>query len=627
MGTPGTALKVFKWWLAEDETAMARELYATLSFLDKEQRPRKERNMQCLRMYGNLDYVGMGPFSYTRTNSAALPENRVKLNIIASMVDTVAAKISKMKPKVTFLTAGGDFSVQEKARKLQKFVQGLFYENHVHRKHQGMFRDSLIFDIGALKHFVSGKKIHTERVLPTELYVDTADAMYGHPSHMYHVKVVAKDALIADYPEHAAAIQASAGFLEESQHVVNQDSIADFCVVIEGWHLDTGDGDGLHVIATDKVVLHKKRYRKDYFPFTFDRWCDPLVGFYGQSLADRLVGNQMEINKMLRCIQRAFHLGSSFKVFLEYGSKVAKEHINNDIGSIVYYSGQQPNYYTPQTVHPEYFRHLEWLVKSSYEEAGVSQLSAQSKLPAGLDGGSGKALREYNDLETERYVLQAQEYEGSFLHTARIYIDLARDLGDYEVTAESKRFTETINWSDIDLEDNEFVLQMFPTSMMPQTPVGQLAYVRELMQDGFIDQNFALSLLQFPDIEGYAAMKTAPLDDIMYTLDQVLYHGNFITPEPFQNLELGLSVFQNAYLRARKDKAPEDRLELMRRWITVAQSLLDQSKQLAQQAQQQVAIPAGEQLRAHGQLPNPQGGLAQGVANPLVPQTGAPMPG
>lgn len=589
---------VYKWWEADDEFQMAREMYATLSYLDREQLTRREKNLQCLRMYGNVDYVGLGPFQYTRANSAPLPENRVKMNIIASMVDTIAAKISKMKPKVTFMTAGGDFEVQDKARKLEKFVEGLFYENHVHKKHQAMFRDGLVIDLGALKHYVAGKKIHTERVLATELYVDYADAMYGKPSHMYHVKYVAKDKLIADYPEKTAGIRESAGTLTEQAHVVSQDQSADFCVVMEGWHLDSGDGDGWHVIATDKVILHKKKYKKKYFPFTFSRWVEPFMGFYGQSLAERLMGNQVEINKMLRIIQRAFHLGSSFKVFLEYGSKVSREHINNDVGSIVYFSGQRPEYFTPQTVHPEYFAHLKWLVQSAYEESGISQLSAQAKLPAGMDGGSGKALRTYNDLETERFIIQAQTFEQSFMDTARIYVDLARDIGDYEVAAESKRFTETINWNEIELEDNEMVLKMFPTSMMPDTPSGQLAYVRELMQDGFIDQNYALGLLQMPDVEAYAQLKTAPLDDILYTLHQVLYKGKFLPPEPYQNIELGLSVFQNAYLRARADGAPEKRLELIRRWIVVAQSMVDQSKAMAAQGQQQPGIPAGELLRA-----------------------------
>ncbi len=608
--------RIHSWWTvdkAEDNT-VARQIYETVAYLDKEQQWRREKNVQCLRIYGNQDYIGVGPFQYSRTNTAMLPENRIKINIAASMVDTVAAKISKMKPKVTFLTSGGDFSAREKSKKLQKFIAGTFYANNIYQLHQAMFKDSLIFDLGALKHFIDGRKIRSERVFPTELYVDTADALYGKPSHMYHVKFVHKDVLIADYPEHAAAIKESASSLDLTQTNPSSDETRDFVVVIEGWHLKAGKKMGRHVICVEQTTLVDEKYKFDYFPFTFDRWTAAIIGFYGQSLVDRLLNNQIEINKMLRVIQKSFHLGSAFKVFLEYGSKVAKEHINNEIGSLVYYSGTKPEFYVPKVVHEEYFRHLEWLIKTSYEEAGISQLSATSKLPTGLDGGSGKALREYNDLETERFILQAQEYEQSFLETARIYIDLAREIGDYEVVSESKRFIETINWAEIELENNEFIMQMFPTSMLPQTPSGRLAYVRELLQDGFVDSAFALSLLEFPDIEGYTSLKTAPLDDILDTLERVLYKGEFISPEPFQDLQMGIEIFQLAYLRARKDRAPEARLDDMRRWIEQAQTMLDQSMAM-QAAANPAAVPAGEQLSA-----------SSGGAQLMGAKLGAPAP-
>lgn len=283
--------------------------------------------------------------------------------------------------------------------------------------------------------------------------------------------------------------------------------------------------------------------------------------------------------------------------------------MSNEIGSLVYYNGTPPTFYTPQTVHPEFFRHLEWLVRSSYEEAGVSQLSAASKVPAGLDGGSGKALREYNDLETERFVLTAQEYEATHLQTARIYIELAKEAHedgiDLEAVAESKRFLETIKWSEIAVDDNEYIMQMFPTSQLPSTPAGKLAYVNELIQSGMIDQQFGLSLLEFPDTENYATMKTAPLDDILETFDLMLYKGKYTPPEPFQNLKLGLELGQLLYLRAKKDDCPEENLDLVRRWLATAEKMMQKT--------------AEAQAMAQG-LPAPADAAGAGGASPSVPQ-------
>lgn len=173
MSTPKKIIE--PWWTLDAPEDRCRALFDLILSLEQDQGERREKNLQCLKLYGNADVQGMGPFQYSRTNTSNLPENRVKMNIICSMVDTVCAKISKMKPRVTFLTSGGDFFLREKSKKLTKWVAGQFIANDVYVKHQAMFRDSCIFDLGALKHFREGKRICTERVLPTEIYVDYAD--------------------------------------------------------------------------------------------------------------------------------------------------------------------------------------------------------------------------------------------------------------------------------------------------------------------------------------------------------------------------------------------------------------------------------------------------------------------
>jgi hypothetical protein len=581
-----TAPSIWRWWKpsVKKDGDLAKQVFDTVLYIEQDQKDRRERNLRCMKLYSNADLSNLGPYGYSQTNTSPnLPENRVKYNIVTSATDTLSAKISKMKPKVSFLTGGGQFHVQERAKKLEKFTVGAFYANKIYGLHQQCFRDSLIFDLGAIKHYRMDGKICSERVFPFEIYVDAADAMYGKPTHIYHVKFVHKEMLAEMYPDSRAAIMESTGTLDptSARSSVNQQE-EEYCVIVEAWHLKSNyedADDGRHVICVEKGVILDEAYDRPTFPFTFMTWSNPIVGFYGQSLCDRLTSNQIEINKMLRIIQRSFHLGSAFKVFLEYGSKVAKEHINNEIGSLVYYSGTKPEFYVPKVVHEEFFQHLEWLIKSSYEEAGISQLSSAAKLPPGIDGGSGKALRTYNDLETERFILTSQSYEASFLETATQYIDLAREAyeagEDLKVTAESKKFVESIKWSEVDLEHDQYIMQMFPTSSLPSTPSGRLAYIQELIQAQIIPPEFALTLLEFPDIEGYAALKTAPLDDLMDTLDQMLYKGKFSPPEPFQNLKLGITTFQSAYLKAKKDGAPDDRLEMIRTWIAMADVMVN----------------------------------------------------
>lgn len=580
------------WWTL-DESEVAKSIFDTVRTINLESDDRDQRNLRSARLYGNRDFIGLNPSSMAQPITPSLPENRVKINIVSSMCDTAAAKISKMRPKVTFLTSGGDWTLQQNTKKLTTFMSGLFYKNDVYKKHQSGFRDCTVFDIGAVKHFIDGAQIVSERTLATELVVDPSDAMYGTPRSLYQFKYVHKSVLTAKFPKSKAIIDMSIGRLDDIGY--GRDPENDFVVVIEAWHLPSSkeSKDGRHTICVSHgTLVDDTEFDKDYFPFTFFRWSEPLTGFYGQSLAERLTGNQLEINKMLRIIQRSFHLGSTFKVFLEHGSKIAKEHLNNEVGAIVYYTGTKPDYHIPQVVHPEYFQHLQFLITSSYEEAGISQMSASSRKPAGIE--SGKALREFNDVETERFAITSQSYESTFLQTAKIYIDLLTDLQDagtdYEVTAESKKFVESIKWSDAKVDGNEIIMQMFPTSSLPQTPAGRMQWVQELVNSGFIPQEFAIKLLDFPDIESYSSLINAPLDDLLATIEDIINTGKFSPPEPYQDLNTGLKLFQSAYLKAKRDGVPEKRLDLLRRWMTSADAMI----QSATAAQQPPAAPQPE---------------------------------
>ena len=171
------------------------------------------------------------------------------------------------------------------------------------------------------------------------------------------------------------------------------------------------------------------------------------------------------------------------------------------------------------------------------------------------------------------------------MDAAKQYIDLACEMSeegiDYEVVAESKRFVKRIKWSEVKIDKNYMVMQMWPTSMLPTTPTGKLAYVQELIAAGMIDQAIGLSLMEFPDTDGYMSLKTAPLEDIMATLDHLLYGKGFISPEPFQDLDMGIEIMQLAYLRAKMDGAPDSRLDNLRRWMAMAEKMRSKAKMAA----------------------------------------------
>ena len=333
--------------------------------------------------------------------------------------------------------------------------------------------------------------------------------------------------------------------------------------VVESWRLPShkDSTDGKHTITMGREALLEEEYTKSYFPFIFFRWGERPVGFFGQGLAEQLSGLQLEINKILRTIQVSMHLVSVPKLLVEASSKIVSAHLNNKIGGIIKYAGTPPTYQELGRIPSDLFGHLDRLYQRAYEIAGISQLSAQSSKPAGLD--SGKALREFNDIETERFLSVARRYEDTFIDAAHMMIDLAKDIYSYdnsfEVKVKSGKFVETIKWSEVNMDQDKFMMDVFPASALSHTPAGRLQDVQELMQAGFIGKEDALKLLDFPDLEGTMNMLNADTNNLEKIIEKMIEDGEYMPPEPCQNLENAVRKVQQAYLMYRMQGAPSDR--------------------------------------------------------------------
>lgn len=593
------------WWKSQDNS-LASDVFNYVNYLDSDQNYKQVDNFKNMRLYGQNDLLTSRLYPYARTTlDNTSVTNRVTLNIVQSMVDTVTSKITKNKPKPTFLTDGGDFKQQRRARRLTQFVEGQFQACDFYAKSAIAFLDSCIFGTGALKIFRDGKDIKVERIFIDELVIDDREALYGAPRQMHQKKYIHKDVLKAMFPEFEQAIEVQA---QTNQNTLSGATSSlyssDMVRVIESWRLPSKKGkkDGVHSISIQNQVLERGKYTKSYFPFVFWRWGLRPLGFFGQGLAEQLTGLQIEINKILRTIQVSMHLVSVPKIFLEAGSKVVSAHLNNQIGGIIKFTGNMPQPGPLGSIPPELFAHLDRLYQRAYEIAGISQLSAQSQKPQGLD--SGKAMRTFNDLETERFMAVAQRYEATFLDASRIMIDLAKEIDEdypgYQVKVKDRDFLRTIKWADVNLEEDTYIMHLFPTSSLASDFSGKMQDVQDLITMGAVNKEDSLRLLDLPDTKGYYNFATASSEDIMRMIEVFLDEGVYQTPEPYQNLAYGTEKVQQALLFYKAQGADEDTLELFRRWLSDADTLMKKATQeaAAQTFQAQAATTSAAQAQA-----------------------------
>ncbi len=620
------------WWRPDltDGKQVASSVFMYVKWLEEQQSYRSDDNYRNMRLYGNLEAYALRGYNAQRAEPSSAVLNRVTLNIVQSMVDTVVSKLSKNKPKPTFLTEGGNWEMQRRAMKLTQFVEGQFQATKFYAARTMAQQDSCIFGTGPIKIFREGKEIKLERTFVDEIIVDDSEAIYGQPRQMHQKKRIHREVLKGMFPDYAADIDA-AGSQELSQHYSNTSdaSQTNMLEVIESWHLPSSKDaeDGRHTICIAQCTMLDESWKRSYFPFVFWRWSLRPLGFWGQGLSEQLSGLQLEINKILRTIQISMHLVSVPKLLIEASSKVVSAHLNNKIGGIIKYAGTAPSYASLGNIPPELFAHLDRLYNRAYEIAGISQLSAQSQKPAGLD--SGKALREFNDIESERFMSVGQRDEECVMEASTMFIDAAKEIaeefGDYEVKVSSGTGIKRLKWDEVNMTEDMYVMRVFPTSALSSTPSGKLQDVQELLQAGFINKEDGMKLLDFPDLRQFYNFNNAGVENIERTIELIIEDGTYTTPEPYQNLQYGIVKMQQAYLMYSTQGAPESRTELFRRWIEDANALLTKAAQPPApppdaSMPQDPNAPQSPPVPMDAQLPG------QATAVPAAPQVSDIMP-
>jgi len=590
------------WWEQPSDDLMAESVFDFVDHLRQTQPHHFETNARYMRLYGN--FVGFTGSSRSGFNirdmspaKATFSDNRIRLNVVQSMCDTITAKIAKNRPKPTFLTSDGDYKIQRKASQLTKFIESLFLKTNLYQVMPKAFLDSTIMESGFVELYREGKEIKVDRVLATELFFDDNECFYGDPRQMHRYMTVPRGVLLKKFPKLDGKIMTATSPPSDGLESDEADNIE----VIKSWHLPSTKGadDGCYGLFISNAALWKKEWKRDYFPVVKQDWASRIIGYLGQSLAEQISPIQTEINVLLQRIQAAFkRLGIPW-VFVENGSKVVTEHLRNEIALIIKYSKTPPVRDVQATVHPEVFQHLDRLVQRAYEITGISQLSASSKKPAGLD--SGVAIREYNDIETERFIMVGKAYENAFMEAARQMIDLCKEIaaengGSFPVLAKTDYgAVEQIDWADIDMDQDEYRMEAFPTALFPSTPAGQLQTANELLQLGLMDRQDIIKQLDFPDLKQFFNIENANSEYMEKIIYRIVFDGEMTQPDEQQDLELGIRMMTAMYLKYKTQNLEEEKLTMMVQWIQRAVDMLNSAGSMP-------PVPAMDEGQMQGQV-------------------------
>lgn len=575
------------WW---DEEEPHRVAVQALDQIREASSYHTEMLLRHVRMYGNMEIAGLSSQSYYRPSSTST----MSINVIKACVDTAVNQLARVRPRPRFLTSGGNRSLQRKAKLLERFVDGAMYTAQMHDKAPMAALDAGVTGTGALKVYRNGQDICIDRAFVADIWVDPAESRVSRPRSMYHTFPVDRKVLMGMYPGHEHDLITCDPVDDSDQfygEVSPQSYSPDQVRVVEAWHLGTRGEPGRHIICVENATLLDEKWEKEDFPFVFMHWTPRMLGFWGQGIAEEITGIQVELNRTVRRAQTAINRFGVPWVLVEQGSKIQKAHMNTQIGAVVPYSGTPPIVRPNQTVSPEVFNHINWLYQKGFEQAGVAFGMAQGEKPAGVT--SGVAVREAVEIQAGRFALKSRAYENLYLGVAKKIVELGKEIYQEDksfsvVLPRDKHTIDQVDWKDVDMKADAYILKVFPSSSLPVSPSGRLDMIIEMMNVGLIDPKTAKGLLDFEDLEAELALDKAATDNIDRMIEKILDDGETMVPEPFMDLQLFIKRAQAAYNRAQDhEDVPPDRLRLLRQAMQAARSM----QKAAMAEQQALAAP------------------------------------
>jgi hypothetical protein len=349
------------------------------------------------------------------------------------------------------------------------------------------------------------------------------------------------------------------------------------------------------------------------YPFEFLYAQRPENGVWGRGFAEQLQGLQFELNTLLNMVRVSMRSGATLRWLVPVGTMLSSPKISDIIGGQIPFTGQPPTPITPPAVAPEVYEHMDRLWQRMFEVPGISQLSAQSQKPAGLN--SGKALQTYADIESRRFQVSQHQYFHLHLRLARLRIHLARVIGernpDFAVKAISRKTMTVVRWADAHMDERDYAMKEYATSAFATTPEARMQQVQDLLNAGspLITPREGRRLLNDPDLEDYDSLEDASFDLTKDIIGDILAGRPSTPPLPQMDLDEAKKWAQLSFLRAYRMKAPKDRLDALMQWGQQIQDYIDQAK--AATAPPPGAAPPG--VAPPGAPPGPpgMGGMVQ----------------
>lgn len=543
-----------------------------------------------LKNIRNPSIVGLYNIDESPENDTTLTPS---INVIKSCIDTLTSKIAQSKVRPFFNCINGTFRDINVCKNAQQYFDQYFDIEEVNKKVSMAFRDACIFDHGVI--YVDGETKSITKALPWQVFVRPAELTYNNITRAYYCQ--------NDYP---------VSMLPEKYRNKVLKANPDQEYVTYGIYYDTVDQcKAVYISELDFVEIEK--YEGNRVPFIFLWYNNPIHGGSSVSVVDMLYGIQCEVNTLMSKVKDASQLSPALTFFLPDDATIKSTQLNNRVGNVITYkatsdmSGSPVTVATPNFIDSQYIELINNLKETAYEMVGISQLSAQSKKPSGLD--SGVALQTMENVESERFEEQLNQ-------VIRCYVEIAktclRVFPKEETILPDTPNRLDVRWRDIVDEEKKMQIQFSAADSLSKDPSTKLQQLQQLAQVGVIPRERIAQFMELPDLEGGYSLSNNAINAVLSVIRDCIESDSYDVPDyiPIPMLKTEIINTQLSLRAANFTKNQKD-IEKLNKLYDVTVQMEQQMNQPTPEEQmaQQQAMMAQQQaaMQQQGAMMAPQG--------------------
>lgn len=388
-------------------------------------------------------------------------------NVIKSVIDSLVSKLSNNKVRPFFAPVDGTFKTKKVIRQAQQFFDIYYDKINLNNIISETFKDACIFDIGYI--LINPFTFEVERV----------------PSYCIeelNVNGENKVALIKWI--HQPSLALDRYNISTSRQYVNVEMLIK-------------DDEAILYVDEKKV----KTVSTTGYPIVNIYYNEPISNGKTVSIVDELEGIQTQIDLINAKIAATSQLTPANLVFIDEQSGLKSSDVNNKDCQI-YPVGIQPgntanpvNVVTPVPFDASWSTMLDFYINKAYDMIGISQLSAQSRKPSGLD--SGVALQTMEDIESDRFEVQVNHFINAYIDVTRKLIEIIPE--DFEILPADK-YQSTMTWATLKEQNNLYKVQYSAATSLSKDPAERAKQIIQMSQIGLINPSKAAELMDMPDL-------------------------------------------------------------------------------------------------------------------------------